>query len=106
MWDSSAFHLSHALDNATSKQEKARWEFLAAQMYELSHNYDLAKQYFEKSIVHTVDPVMDVYARLYAIRVDKAGDDNFIEKNISELVKMAKRDKYSDYRDIIYYMAA
>ncbi len=32
--------------------------------------------------------------------------ENYIEKNIATLVKMAKRDKYQDYRDIIYYMAA
>jgi outer membrane protein assembly factor BamD (BamD/ComL family) len=106
MWDSSAAHLSKALDNATNKQEKARWEFLTAQMYELSHNYAQAQQYYEKAIGHTVDPVMAVYARLYATRINQTGGDNFIEKNIAELVKMAKRDRYSDYRDIIYYMAA
>jgi len=105
-WDSAAQHLTNALSNATSQQEKARWEFLAAQMYELSGNDDLAKRYYEKSIGNTVDPVMAVYARLYSIKVDKTGGENFIEKNIDELLKMARRDRYADYRDIIYYMAA
>ncbi len=105
-WDSAALHLSKALSNATTNQEKARWEFLTAQMYELSGHYDLAQHYYEKSINQTVDPVMAVYARLYSIKVDKTGGDNYIEKNISELLKMAKRDRYADYRDIIYYMAA
>jgi len=36
MWDSSVAHLVNALDNATSKQEKARWEYLAAQLYEMT----------------------------------------------------------------------
>ena len=49
---------------------------------------------------------MDIYARLFAIRVNKDEGENYIEKNVAELVKMAKRDKYQDYRDIIYYMAA
>ncbi len=49
---------------------------------------------------------MDIYARLFAIRVNKDGGEKTIEKNVAELVKMAKRDKYADYRDIIYYMAA
>jgi outer membrane protein assembly factor BamD (BamD/ComL family) len=49
---------------------------------------------------------MAVYARLYSIKVDKSGGDHYIEQNIAELLKMAKRDRYSDYRDIIYYMAA
>ena len=43
---------------------------------------------------------------LYSVRVNKDGGENYIEKNIADLVKMAKRDKYEDYRDIIYYMAA
>ena len=33
---------------------------------------------------------MDIYARLYAIRVNKDGGENTIEKNIAELLKMAK----------------
>ena len=49
---------------------------------------------------------MDIYARLALVRVNKDGGENYIEKNIDDLVKMAKRDKYQDYRDIIYYMAA
>ena len=49
---------------------------------------------------------MDIYARLFLIRVNKDGGENYIEKNIATLVKMAKKDKYQDYRDIIYYMAA
>ncbi|HEY0433771.1 MAG TPA: hypothetical protein VGC95_07865, partial [Chitinophagaceae bacterium] len=105
-WDSSAAHLVNALGNATTPQEHARWEFLAAQLYELAGKSDLAKHYFERSASQTVDPVMAVYARLYSIRVDKSGGDNYIDKNIAELVKMARRDRFTDYRDIIYYMAA
>lgn len=106
MWDSSVVHLVNALDNATNKQEKARWEYLAAQLYELSGNYKESMKYYAKVITHTTDPVMDVYARLFSIRVNKDGGEKNIEKNIAELVRMAKRDKYQDYRDIIYYMAA
>src|SRR4029078_13692656 len=105
-WDSSAAHLTKALSNANSNQEKARWEFLAAQMYEMSGNNDLAENYYEKAIGHTVDPIMAVYARLYSIKVHKSDAQDYIEKNVQELEKMAKRDRYWDYRDIIYYMAA
>ncbi|TMI84010.1 MAG: hypothetical protein E6H10_06740 [Bacteroidetes bacterium] len=105
-WDSSAVHLSNALDNATTNQERARWEYLTGQMYEMAGKFDLAQHYYEKAIGHTVDPIMAIYARLDAIRVDKTGGENYIEKNIQELIKMAKHDRYADYRDIIYYMAA
>ena len=106
VWDSAATHLVNALDQAGSKQERARWEFLAAQMFELSKKTELAQEYFNKSIKHTTDPVMDIYARLNLVRINKEGGENYIDKNIEELLKMAKRDRYSDYRDVIYYMAA
>src|SRR5262249_26465189 len=81
-WDSSATHLVNALGNATNNQERARWEFLAAQMNELSGKNQTAQHLYELSAGHTVDPVMAVYARLYSIRVDKSSGDNYIEKNI------------------------
>ncbi len=105
MWDSSAAHLVNALDNAENKQEKARWEFLLAQLYELSGNYKESEKYFAKVSKHTTDPIMDIYARLFAIRVNR-DDEKSIEKNVAALLKMAKQDKYEDYRDIIYYTAA
>src|SRR5690242_18929187 len=64
------------------------------------------EKFVTRSIHHTTDPVMDEYARLNLIRVNKTGGENYIDKNIAELLKMAKRDKYEDYRDVIYYMAA
>ena len=106
MWDSSAAHLVNAFDNATTKQEKARWEYLAAQMYELAGKNKEAEKLYSKVSAHTTDPVMDIYARLFAVRSNKDEGEKAIEKNVAELVKMAKRDKYADYRDIIYYMAA
>ncbi len=106
MWDSAADHLVKALGNATNLQEKARWEFLAAQLYEMTGKYKEAEKLYAKVSGHTTDPIMDIYARLYSIRVNKDDGERTIEKNVAELLKMAKRDKYVDYQDIIYYMAA
>ncbi len=106
MHDSAALYLTRALSNAPTKMEKARWEFLIAQLYEISGNNTLAKTYYEKVINHTIDPVMEIYARLHSIRINKEGGGNYIDRNISELLKMAKRDKYVDYRDVIYYTIA
>ena len=106
IWDSSAVHLINALGNAQTKQERARWEYLIAQMFERGGNLDGAKMYYTKSIGHTTDPVMDVYSRLNVVRVTKDTSENYIDKNVEELLKMAKKDKYSEYRDVIYYMAA
>ena len=106
MWDSSADHLKEALSNAGNKKEKARWEYLIGQMYEKSNHYADAQTYYTKVISQTTDPVLEIYARLSSIRVNKDGGENYIDKNIADLVKMAHKDRYSDYRDIIYYMAA
>jgi TolA-binding protein len=106
MWDSAATHLEQALSNATNLQEKARWEYLAAQLYEMSGNFTIAEKYYAKVSSHTTDPILDIYARLSTIRANKDGGPKSIEKNVDALEKMAKRDKYVDYRDIIYYMAA
>jgi tetratricopeptide (TPR) repeat protein len=105
MWDSSAHHLVKALGEAKKGQERARWEYLAAQMFERSGNYELARTYYNKSIGHSTDPVMEVYARLNLIRSNKSAD-NLIDKNIADLLKMARKDKYEGYRDVIYSMAA
>ena len=106
MWDSSAIHLTGALDNAESKKDRIRWEYLIAQMYEKSNHYADAQTYYTKVIKQTVDPVLEVYARLNSIRVTKDSTDNYIDKNIADLLKMARRDRFAEYRDIIYYMAA
>ncbi len=106
MWDSSAFHLTNALSNAANRNEKARWEYLIAQMYERSNRLTDAQAFYAKVISHTTDPVLEIYARLSSIRVNKEGGDNYIQKNIDELLKMGRRDRYLDYRDIIFLMAA
>jgi len=108
VYDSAAIYLEKALGNADGRLEQARWEFLIGQLYERSGKPDNAKFWYEKTIQHTYDPVMDVYARLNAIRQNrgKNAGDNYIKENISALEKMARKEVYASYRDIIYYAAA
>jgi len=106
MWDSSATHLVAALDRAKNKSERGRWEYLAAQMFDRSGKGAEAEKLYAKAIAHTTDPVLDIYARLNLVRLNKDGGENYLEKNIAELQKMARRDKYVDYRDVIYFMMA
>ncbi len=108
VYDSAAVHLTAALGNAATQAERARWEYLIAQLWERKGDNAKAKKYYEKSYGHTLDPVMDVYARLNAIRQSKktgqSGD--YINKNIKKLRRMAGKELYSSYQDIIYYAAA
>ena len=106
MYDSAAFYLERALPAAENNEEKARWEYLIAQLYERVDNSYQSKTFYERVVRHTYDPVLEIYARLNSIRQNKEGGDDFIAKNIQALVSMAKKDRYEPYRDIIYYTAA
>ena len=105
-YDSAALHLERALDNAEDNQEQARWEYLIAQLYEHSGKHDLAEKFYNRAIRHTINPVLEVYARLNSIRQNKNGNEKDIQDAIDALVKMARKDRYLAYRDIIYYTAA
>ncbi|MBN9380737.1 MAG: hypothetical protein J0H74_08235 [Chitinophagaceae bacterium] len=105
-YDSAAFYLEKALPAAENHEEIARWEYLIAQLYEkIDRSYE-ARTFYERTIRHTYNPVLEVYARLNAIRQNKEGGEDFIRKNIDALVKMGHKDRYESYRDIIYYTAA
>ena len=105
-YEGAADHLLQALDNATTKQEKARWEYLAGQLFQLGGKDNKAILTFERSIEHTSDPLLEVYARMNIVSLASAAEGNAIQKNLDELLKMAKREKYAEHRDIIYYSAA
>lgn len=105
-WDSAVIHLLKTVEGTSKKAEKARWQYLAAQLLERSGKTDEAAKLYAKAISLTPDPVMEVYGRLNLVRISKEGGEQAIDKNVAELLKMAKKDKYEDYRDIIYYMAA
>lgn len=106
IYDSSAVHLEKALSNADNKQDKARWEFLLAQLYEMSGAYDKASDYYAKASKHTVDPLLDIYAQLNDAKMMRGGaNSKELDKSISNLLKMGRRDKFEAYRDIVYYSA-
>ncbi len=106
-WDSAAAHLENALSNASPGQERSRWEFLIAQMYERTKKIEQADDWYEKAVKHTTDPVLEAYARISQIRMVTGDDEEErIRQNLEALAKMAKRSKYEEYRHIIYYAAA
>ncbi len=106
MYDSAALYLQRALPNAANSQEQARWEYLIAQLYERTGNRAAAEMFYIRAQKRTIDPILEVYALLNAIRQEGGNEDKSIQNAIDGLVKMAHRDKYVDYRDIIYYTAA
>jgi outer membrane protein assembly factor BamD (BamD/ComL family)/tetratricopeptide (TPR) repeat protein len=114
MYDSAASYLSKSLDITGSKLEKARRQFLIAQLWELSNNKADAIKWYTKSAETTTDPIMEVYANLNSIRASGDTSKNtvsdstksLLQEKLNNLLKMAHRDKYTSYRDIIYYAIA
>ncbi|MFM8710447.1 MAG: tetratricopeptide repeat protein, partial [Sphingomonadales bacterium] len=97
-WDSAAIHLSRALSEAATSQERSRWEYLIAQLYEKAGRTEEAYRYYQKVIPRTTDLVLEIYARLGAIRNNRQTLTANIDKNVNELLKMASQDKYEAYR--------
>ncbi|MEO6639457.1 MAG: tetratricopeptide repeat protein [Ginsengibacter sp.] len=105
MYDSAIGHLENALPNAIDIEDRARREFLLAQLNEISDRLEEASDFYDKAIHHTTDPLMDIYANLNKAKMLKSKDPSEIDKSIIALIRMAKKDKYDLYRDIIYFSA-
>ena len=104
--DSTAANLIKALGTAAAGFEKARMEFLIAQLYERIDSTTKAIDWYGRSAAHTTDPIMEVYANLNSIRASGSKDEAVLKEKLENLQKMARRDKYYGYRDIIYYALA
>ena len=106
-FDSAAVHLEQALSASDNKQDQSRWEFLLGQLYEMNGQYNKASDHYVKASKHTVDPVLDIHARLNDAKMLREGaDPKQLDKSINNLLQMAKKDRYENYRDILYYSAA
>jgi tetratricopeptide (TPR) repeat protein len=105
MFDSAVLHMENALPNAMDIQDKARREYLIAQLYEMQNNQDTASDYYDKAIKHTTDPLLDIYANLNKAKMLKSNNPAEIGKSINRLLQMSRRDKFEPYRDIIFYSA-
>lgn len=107
MYDSCAPYLEKALDNAPTKQDRSRWEYLLGQLYAMFGNFERASGYYMDAAKHTVDPMIDIYSNLNDAKMRTgSGDNTQLESNIARLLKMGRQDKYNAYRDIIYFSAA
>jgi tetratricopeptide (TPR) repeat protein len=102
-YDSAAFYLEKAIPGALTKQETARWEYLLGQLYNRAGKPEQAKEAFLRCIQHTINPVMEVAAQLQATQQISSAKDIDWQAAITALERMAKRERYTNYRDLIYY---
>ncbi|GAC1383088.1 MAG: hypothetical protein NVSMB45_10040 [Ginsengibacter sp.] len=106
LYDSAASHLSRSFSSVETRQEKARKEFLIGQLYELSRQPLAASKYYNYAAANTTDPLMDIYASLYNIRLFKGTNEDQLNDNVVTLLLMAKRSRFENFRDIVYFSAA
>ena len=105
-YDSTAVYLEKALTSADNKADLARWQYLLGQLYEMTGMFDKANQYYSVAAKRTVDPLMDIFAHLNNAKMLRdSGNGKALDESIAQLLKMAKRDKYEAYRDIIFHSA-
>lgn len=105
-FDSAIQYIELALPNALDMQDRARREYLLAQLYENKNSKDTAYAYYSRSIRHTTDPLLDIYANLNRAKLLYTDDVQEIKNSIGLLLRMARKDKYQDYRHIVFYAAA
>jgi hypothetical protein len=107
-YDSAAHYLEGTLSTCINNSERARKYFLIAQLYSRKGKVEKAESFFEKSISITTDPIMETYARIQQIGVSSTGknEDKKIESSIQSLLLMSKKEKYANYKPIIFASAA
>ena len=105
-YDSAAYHLTKALSLTENRQEEARREFLIGQLYMLGNNDEAAAKYFNRSAEHSTDPVMAVYASLNSVTASTGDTTTVLDEKIKSLLRLSQKERFHDYRDIIYYNIA
>ncbi len=95
-------NLLKAAKYCNNKRDKARYTFIAAQLYEIHENPIRAKEYYNKVVKYSPNYSFKLNAQIKALRLlnPKVEDPT---KVIKKLYKMAKEFKNEEYRDLIYY---
>lgn len=105
-WDSCAYYLEKALPNASNAAELARWEYLLGQLYSLLQRNENASKFYNKAKVHTTDPVMYIYARLYEAQLLTGTGKDAIAQALKDIIRLAGKERFDGYEDILFYAAA
>ncbi|MBB2151167.1 type IX secretion system periplasmic lipoprotein PorW/SprE [Pedobacter gandavensis] len=97
--------LQQAQQAHPSKQQRIRWNYILAQLYEKQENYNEALRYYRKVEKSSAPFEMYFNANLNRIKLNAFMSGLKINKQ-QELLAMLKDDKNEDYHDQIYYQVA
>ncbi|MGB1248247.1 MAG: tetratricopeptide repeat protein, partial [Chitinophagales bacterium] len=98
-------HIEASLELIKRQKKKARYQFVAAQLYQTLGNKEKAAEYFKQSIKANPDFEMQFYAKLNMIKMSREGD--YETKDAEKLIAKLLRDrKNKDFYDQLYYEKA
>ncbi len=95
--------LIEAIELANSRQLKARYAFIAGQIYQQQKVYDKAYVYFDKAKDWSVNVEMEFVADLAAFKNGILSGNTTPEKAIELLTKRLKDIKYQNFQDQMYF---
>jgi tetratricopeptide (TPR) repeat protein len=98
--EDAAGSLAIAIDNTSSRQEKARYSFILGQLYEMLNNTQEAFKYFKMVGDLKPDYDLEFNAQLKLLRNYSGASDEYAMR---ELKKLLGEDKYSGFEDAIYF---
>lgn len=106
LYDSAATYLANAIDHASDSYARSRWYFLIGQLWQKKENWQKAYTWYKKANETTVHPIIGVYSKINMIRIDAKNTQRPWTDLAAELERMGKREKYSLFKDIIYFEMA
>lgn len=98
--------LQIAVKSKRNRDERARMFYILGQLYTNYSLPDSAVMMFHKVIKQKPDPMMDFQARMQIAKLDATREGGSFEESLARLKKMARREKYIEFRDAIYYNMA
>jgi len=105
-YENAAIHLTEAIPNAIDNNAKIRWYYLIAQLWQQVDNSDKAYTWYKKAAQFSANPMVEVYAAINMIRITAQKSNKDWELLANNLEKIAKKEKYNPFKDIIYYEIA
>jgi tetratricopeptide (TPR) repeat protein len=98
-------HLEEAIKTSSIAQQKIRWSYILAQLYEHEKQYAASLDHYTKVEKSNAPFEMYFNAKLSKIRINDALSNQTSDRK-QQLLKLLKDDKNFDYIDQIYYEVA
>ena len=105
-YDAAIAPLENAIKLANKKEDRARYSYILAQIYQKSGNQSEALAYFQKVLKYSSKYEMDFNAKLNIALNSYRSGQSTIDLARRDLQKMLKDSKNTEYKDQIYFTLA